>query len=433
MTSGVSQAGAEASEARLLRSAKYLLPLLVFSLAFMKPPIRLFGFSGAPADFIFLAALLLWGAALLKGEARFRWNNAYWLLALYFAAMAASAIASDNPEKAGLKLATQAYLLSLPVLAASLIDRRDDLRRVFRWWLAGTAVVVAVAVVSLAAFAIDPGGPIYRYMRFGFGTLPAASYPRLSLTFLNANMLCDYLTVSLAILLVCWRLGWTSNRLSAWFAACIVLTAAFTISPGLGGVALAAGLWLWLIRRGSGLGRLALAAGGTAAILFVGAMALTPILHPTAPFLVRVPGLDFALAPAGRMMTWMDAARNFLADPLLGRGIGENSVHVRYLNPSGELQNLYDAHNIFLNVAVQSGIAGLGALLLIVGYLLRRSRPWKLLPGDSNAIRLGLGLAFLNAFAYQGLGGSFEDARHLWVLLGLFLAACRVEESEAGG
>jgi len=38
-------------------------------------------------------------------------------------------------------------------------------------------------------------------------------------------------------------------------------------------------------------------------------------------------------------------------------------------------------------------------------------------------------LAFLVAFAYEGLGGSFEDARHLWVLFGLFLASGRLAEA----
>jgi len=41
----------------------------------------------------------------------------------------------------------------------------------------------------------------------------------------------------------------------------------------------------------------------------------------------------------------------------------------------------------------------------------------------ANIILTGLGLAFCSAFVYQGLTGSFEDARHLWVLIGLVPAA----------
>ena len=39
---------------------------------------------------------------------------------------------------------------------------------------------------------------------------------------------------------------------------------------------------------------------------------------------------------------------------------------------------------------------------------------------DQNSIvRTALGISFISAFLYQGLTGSYEDARHLWVLIGL--------------
>jgi hypothetical protein len=52
--------------------------------------------------------------------------------------------------------------------------------------------------------------------------------------------------------------------------------------------------------------------------------------------------------------------------------------------------------------------------------------------GDSNAVRLALALAFHNGLAYQGLCGSFEDARHLWLLFGLLCASQRIEVAAAG-
>jgi O-antigen ligase len=85
-----------------------------------------------------------------------------------------------------------------------------------------------------------------------------------------------------------------------------------------------------------------------AALLFVAAMAVTPILHPTAPFLITVPGTDLTLAPAGRLLTWLDALRNFAANPLLGRGIGVGAVDVHFSDPSGNWQSLTDAHNTYL-------------------------------------------------------------------------------------
>jgi hypothetical protein len=68
----------------------------------------------------------------------------------------------------------------------------------------------------------------------------------------------------------------------------------------------------------------------------------------------------------------------------------------------------------------------------LLAYVARRTLPLKLVRGEAAVARLGIGLTFLNAFAYQGLGGSFEDARHLWVLFGLFLIAEKLERQAAG-
>lgn len=90
-----------------------------------------------------------------------------------------------------------------------------------------------------------------------------------------------------------------------------------------------------------------------------------------------------------------------------------DAVSVLYQNPSGYLEHLSDAHNTFLNVAVQAGIFGLAALFLLLLGVVQVYRR-----AESFDVQV-LTFAFLNAFAYQGLGGSFEDARHLRVLLGL--------------
>jgi O-antigen ligase len=89
------------------------------------------------------------------------------------------------------------------------------------------------------------------------------------------------------------------------------------------------------------------------------------------------------------------------------------------------LSLLTDAHNSFLSVAAQNGIIGLAAFLFLVGLLLRR---WirELRTTSFTSILALVGLAFLCSFVYQGLTGSYEDARHLWVLIGIFVAAERI-------
>jgi hypothetical protein len=43
-------------------------------------------------------------------------------------------------------------------------------------------------------------------------------------------------------------------------------------------------------------------------------------------------------------------------------------------------------------------------------------------------IRVGLAIAFVSAFLFEGLTGSFEDTRHLWILMGLILAVRQIDE-----
>ncbi|MFL6769644.1 MAG: O-antigen ligase family protein, partial [Sphingomicrobium sp.] len=132
------------------------------------------------------------------------------------------------------------------------------------------------------------------------------------------------------------------------------------------------------------------------------------------------PGTMFVIAPSGRFLTWSAALAEFVAHPILGHGLGVDAVDVRYADPSGNLQQLTDAHNMILGIAAQAGVIGLiGLSALIVAAI-------RLTSGGSDGLRLGLGLTFLNAFVYQGLSGSFEDTRHLWVLFGLLAAAARL-------
>lgn len=245
-------------------------------------------------------------------------------------------------------------------------------------------------------------------------------------------MASNYLTVSLMLLLVARRLGWIGVRLSFWLLGGVLLCAVSTISPGLGGFVMAIGTWVWILKheRRPIMAKAFLTGGLLVGLLFVLAMAVTLIPHPTAPFPIHVPLIDIELAPAGRLIIWIDAVRNFLADPLLGRGIGADAVDVRYQNPSGYLQTLTDAHNMFLNVAVQTGVVGLAALTAIVVFVWRHSFSVRLLHEEQTTAVVGLGIAFLIAFAYEGLGGSFEDARHHWVLFGLFLGAKRLPEDQ---
>ena len=92
----------------------------------MQPTIPLFGFVAIPADFLFVALGGAWILALAARRAPFVFDRFYVFLGLYLLAMLGSADAAEGPFASAAKLATQLYLLSLPVTACSIV--RDKKR-----------------------------------------------------------------------------------------------------------------------------------------------------------------------------------------------------------------------------------------------------------------------------------------------------------------
>jgi O-antigen ligase len=348
------------------------------------------------------------------------------------ACLVPSLLATSDMRASLLKLATEFYLIGLGGVTAWMIDSERKFRLAVMAWLAATALVCLDACLSLAGFASGRGGWLLDYSSNGFGSLPIGDYPRLALTFFGANMACNYLTVSTALAFVALSLGYIP-RWSCWMLlAAIGIAALSTISAGLGGIALLAGLWIWVTYRNDFP---ALAAGAfivsvLAAILFVVALAVTPFAHSTAPFEVRLPG-GASLYGAGHVLTWTAAMEQFLHHPVIGIGIGIAPVHVRLEIPSG-LEVLTDAHNVFLSIAAQCGLVGLAGLFALIALAVVRT-PWSAGFRGKQVPQFILGATFLDVFVYQGLGGSFEDTRYIWLLLGLLIAANGIDFSRADG
>lgn len=210
-----------------LRLAQICFLGMVFLLAWMKTPVNIGGLNAYPADFVFVATAVLWIVALLRRETALRWHRAYWLLGLYFAAMALSATQSMDPQRSAFKLLTHIYLLALPVLAFNLIRTTEEVRRVARWWVASTAAIACLGVATLLLFPfLGPHG-VLDWPLHHFGTLPPGPYPRLELTFTYPSTLANYLSVGVMLLLVGARLGWFGLRIATVLTASVVLCAFF--------------------------------------------------------------------------------------------------------------------------------------------------------------------------------------------------------------
>ena len=175
-------------------------------------------------------------------------------------------------------------------------------------------------------------------------------------------------------------------------------------------------------------GKIAFAAGSLVFILSIAVSAFSIRPIATSPFTYDVFGVR--IDPTQRLLAWRDAIETFIQHPLFGKGVGLGVANVRFQAPSGQMQILTDAHNTFLSIAGQAGILGSAAFFALMISTLRRgliSRIGEVTKVTNKPISLAMTIAFISGIAFQGMVGSFEDARHLWVLLGLIVAASRID------
>jgi hypothetical protein len=424
----MTQVTVQATRTPLLNAAKVAFLLLIAALPWLKWGLTINGLKAVPADLFFLITIALWAAALAAGQARLHLDRSFLPLAAYFAAMAASAIFSDDLPASAFKLLTQVYLLLLPVLAFNLVRTEADLRRAFAWWLVPAIAVGACGVATLLLFPAFGWHSFLSEPLHNFGTLPPGPYPRIELTFEFPSMLANYLGVSLMLLLAANSLGWIGAKATVAGSTAILISAFFGLTPSFGGILAMLALWLWYRERKSRtrLARIALAGSFAFTVLEVLVAAIAPAIYPTAPWIIRIPGLGVSIAPAIRPLVWMSAANNFLSSPLVGHGIGVDPAsvlfQVREDDPGGYVTA---AHNLILSIAAQCGILGLAAFTAIIAYVVQRA--WTAArAGPDGRLLFALCIAWLAGFVVEGLVGSFEDARHLWILFGLIAAASRL-------
>jgi putative inorganic carbon (hco3(-)) transporter len=380
------------------------------------------GQSVFPMDWAFLATAFAWGLALLMGRARIRPGRFYRMLALYWAALAVSAAFSEDAESSALKLVGQTYLVGLAVLSYNLTGSVRGTSRAAFAWLAGTAVTVIASLVGTCLFYRGVTDPGVNLILSPFGSLPPGDYPRVRGFTIHANVLCMYL-VSSCLFALALR---ATERLRAslfWvLTAAVGLVALHTLSPGLGGLFLVVGAWARLrLVDHPRTGTLAAAAGAAAAVAFFLAALVAPTPYGWNEFEI-LGGLGPTFEPSTRAVAWVTACDTIAMHPIFGSGLGTAVSDVAYRDPDGGLSYLTDAHNVWLSVAGQSGILGLLAFAALVGYLLRGLPIFTARGSERDVLTTALALAVLGGFVYQGLTGSFEETRFVWILFGMLAA-----------
>jgi O-antigen ligase len=398
----------------------------------MQPFIYFGGQRLSASDFIFPFAVLLWLASLLFRQNNFRWHKFYWILLLYFASMLFSAIFSINPPQSFVKLLGETYLLGLAVLTFNLVQTERQVKQTLATWLSGTFVAVVIGIISLILFYTQPENQLLNYTTYHYGSVPVGNYPRLSSTFVSASMFCNYLNVGFLLILAALKTKILNKIFLLILLALVLICAFFTISAGLGGFALALGLWLWLVFRENRrrFAFFCLIGGGVAAFLFFLMNFAALQKHSSASYLFKIPLINLEFQPSARVLIWQESLQTFWNNFFSGVGLGQDVCRVVFQNTEGTTSVLTDAHNYLINVAAQNGVFGLVAIIALTYFIIKIAFRRRLERSVSSFILAGLAAAFVCSFLYQGLTGSFENARHLWVLIGLILSVSNLTNNE---
>jgi len=176
----------------------------------------------------------------------------------------------------------------------------------------------------------------------------------------------------------------------------------------------------------------ALACFLVASLLLLGNFRLLPeaLVHRLTDFLpylsifdvrgVEVTDANYALVE--RMAHWQAAWGMFSDHPWLGVGIGNyEPVYPAYALPGWE-EPLGHAHNYYLNIAAEAGLAGLSAYLLLLGTAFREA--WRTVRASEGYWR-GMAVGILGALTHLSVHNLFDNLYvhsmqvHVIILLGL--------------
>lgn len=319
-----------------------------------------------------------------------------------------------------------------PLMALSGVAVVSGLLSPWRFWAlpaALTMVAVAAVVVRAAALATQarPEALDRLFVAWALGgiTAGAAAVARLGpsldaradLPWLGYNALATGLAVAVT-LAVGLALEGRGLRRAAWTAGALVVTAALLLTFSRGGwLGAAAGVATLVGVRGAGRAWPVLAAMALAALLIVAATGPRWTWH-----LARLRGLAAAEGPSSRLAIWRAVPPMVARYPLLGSGLG--TFPFVYAEQAGTPPDAPDnppfAHNLLLNFAVETGLAGLLALFALltagVAAILARSQR---APSGSERHRSALHLAATAAFlGHQMVDGTVMLAH---IAVGLFL------------
>lgn len=282
------------------------------------------------------------------------------------------------------------FLAAIMISVTQATDWHASLREIVKWaellvvYVAGSGFIRTRGDIRLLVAAIvlaGVGQAVLGYVQFFFGLGPEAfAAQRFALrafgSFDQPNPYAGFLNMTFPFALSLSVLGARGAERGLYRVAAVLIAGAILASESRG--ALLAGFTASCIILAMMLPRLRPLwwAGLWAALLGGWLMALN--LIPSSPFqrVLDAVGLgnvsfssvtDANFSAVERAAHWLAGVRMFAAHPFLGVGIGNYSDAYPQYHPRGWYASLEHAHNYFINIAAEAGLAGLTAYALLVG------------------------------------------------------------------
>ncbi|HUJ79548.1 MAG TPA: O-antigen ligase family protein [Nitrospiria bacterium] len=343
-----------------------------------------------------------------------------------------STIASDLPYESQVSVITVAVCIVLAYAAADLLRTERDLRRAAQAVLAGAALVgfygIVQGVVGLPNWLIQA-----QANRASQDLIELASQGRVFSTFLNVNAFAAYLamTVPIGAYLVLTDSRLIGQLFSGGALLLVVMALAMTGSRGGWLVALFATIgaaWFSANRHdwrriGVRLGLILLT--GLLVVGFLWATQPLAIENPLERFFSVTMGLK--TSAQNRWSYWQGAVRLIIQHPWLGTGPGTFASSYQSVQTDGAYARY--AHNLYLQLAAETGVAGAASFLAFAGSLI-----WAAFRLNSVFARV-TALAACALLLHGLIDFSWEVAADQWLwglLAGMIVACWRLERRGDG-
>jgi hypothetical protein len=395
-------------------------------------------FHGAPS--LFQPYLLLVGAGLalrwmMTGERPHGGGRALLMSGAFLLVAAGSLLVAGDAAAGRTELQILAKDVAVAVLAGLLLHRASSLRKVI-WALVACGAVLG----TISVFQYVTGSFGNSFLGFGQSAVQnivgGTDDIRISGPLDDPNFYAQWLVMLLPLALDrMWNEPHRRLRITAGYSAAVLVAAGvLTFSRG-GALALAAVLVLMLVKHPP---RVRTVIGmGLAALLVVPMLPQGYVERLTT--LGQIGTVDGTTDGSIRARTAETAAsvEMFADHPLLGVGYGNYLARYSgYVRDTGVEQRNKDreAHNLYLEVAAETGVIGLGAFALLIGgaFLSLRAARNRFraagLPGEA-----GLAYALMVALAGYLITSVFlhmDYARLIWLLLGVAFALPAVAARE---